>query len=267
MPLRQPRRAALLLKTGQTTPYDGELDDGYYQRGIAKRYTILTTGQYLGTSSIDLVHYTAATISFAVAISKILDSANGLAMFKTGETIVVSGSAAGNDGVYTIATGNVAGEIVVNEAVNDEAAGATVSIAKREAHSNNCVLEQNTGLMWSRYSSSTYATMGVAGDGKMEWTGELYDIFQYCAAANVASLGGYTDWRIPNNFELVSLRNMEILKAVPDVTAFPGWTISYVWSSTTRPTGIARAMYVYFNDGFVSNELKTIAHYSALVRG
>lgn len=41
-----------LLKTGQTTQYGGYLDDGYYEKGLSKRYTILTAGQYSGTTSI-----------------------------------------------------------------------------------------------------------------------------------------------------------------------------------------------------------------------
>jgi len=41
-----------LLKTGQTTQYGGYLDDGYYQKGLSKLYTILTLGQYAGTTSI-----------------------------------------------------------------------------------------------------------------------------------------------------------------------------------------------------------------------
>ena len=62
----------------------------------------------------DLVHLiTDTSIAFVSATKKIKDANNGLALFKTGETIVVSGSAS-NDRVYTVATGGVAGEIVVN---------------------------------------------------------------------------------------------------------------------------------------------------------
>ncbi len=43
-----------LLKTGQTTQRGGYLDDGYYQKGLSKRYSILTAGQYAGTTSITL---------------------------------------------------------------------------------------------------------------------------------------------------------------------------------------------------------------------
>ena len=60
MPLRSPRRASLLLATGQTTQYSSEPDDGYYQRGIPKRYEVLTTGPYAGDSSIDVPRARAA---------------------------------------------------------------------------------------------------------------------------------------------------------------------------------------------------------------
>lgn len=267
MPLRMPRRAGLLLKTGQTTQYNSEPDDGYYERGLTKRYNILTTGQHSGTSNIDLIHLTAATIAFAATTpGTITDSGNALAMFKTGEVIVVSGSAS-NDGVYTVSTGGVAGTIRTTEATVLEAAGATVSIAKREALSNNCVLDQNTGLMWARYTSAQNATMGTGGDGKMEWTGFLYDIFQYAAAANAAALGGYTDWRIPNDIELANLRNMEAPVAAPDAVAFPSWPANYVWSATTRPNITSYAMCVHFINGNVYSCAKAAAYYSALVRG
>ena len=40
------RKKGRLLKTGQTTQYGGYKDDGYYQKGLSKKYTILTGGQY-----------------------------------------------------------------------------------------------------------------------------------------------------------------------------------------------------------------------------
>ena len=266
MPLRMPRRAGLLLKTGQTTQYSSELDDGYYEKGLAKRYTTLTTGGYSGTVNIDLIHVTAATIAFAATTpGTITDSGNALAMFKDGETLIITGSAS-NDGTYTVSTGNVAGTIRTTEATLLEAAGATVSIAKREAHSNNCVLDNNTGLMWSRYTSST-SKMGTDGNGKMPWTGQLYDIFQYVAAAKVASLGGYSDWRVANIAELESL--LTDIDRVPNTTAFSSWPTSEVVSSTT-----ATATYVWsisvlpgVQVGTCYPIFKTTSQYCALVRG
>jgi hypothetical protein len=72
---------------------------------------------------------TGTTIAFVSGTHKITDSGGNLERFGTGDTIVVSGSSL-NDGTYTIATGGVAGEIVVNETLSDEAAGATVTLTE-----------------------------------------------------------------------------------------------------------------------------------------
>jgi len=250
-------RHGRVLKTGQTTQYNSELDDGHYEKGRAKAYDILTTGQYSGTSNVDLIHLTAATISFDAATKEIRDSGNAMAMFKTSETLVVTGST-DNNGTFTVATGNVAAKAVVNEALTDEAAGATVSIAKREAISNNCVLDKNTGLMWLRYST---AKMGTGGNGKMPRTGQLYDIFQYCAAIIAASLGGYTDWRVPNRNELESIIALNVFKR--DSTAFPSFGFPQ-WTSS----GVSDTYSWYLDDNLVMTRIQdTTLCFVTLVRG
>ena len=260
-------RRGRLLKTGQTTQYSGELDDGYYEIGRAKSYTILTTGDYSGAENIDLIHVTDTDISFADADPDTITSVGVdlSALFNAADVIVVTGDS-DNNGTYTVASA-VGGVITLDggDALSDEAAGDTVNIAKREAKSNNCVLDDNTGLMWSRYVSG--ADMGPASDGKMPWTGQLYDIFQYCAVCNVASLGGYTDWRVANDVELASLRNMEVLTAVPDVGAFPSWPVDCIWSATTLPPDTSYAMFVHFHRGRVYYTSKVAAYRVALVRG
>lgn len=183
-----------LLKTGQTTQYGGYADDGYYEKGLSKQYTILTAGQYAGTTSI------------------------------------------------TVAT-------------------------KTDLISNNCVYDRRTKLMWSRYCSDG---LGPGDDGKMPWTtdGSGHGIFAFVAAANAALLGGYSDWRIPNQFELVSLFDMEAASGLPDPTAFPGWPNGKSWSSTSYPYSAAiYAMYIYFLVGSSDGNDKTATNLVALVRG
>ena len=259
--------AAGLLKTGQTTQYSSELDDGFYEKGIAKSYTVLSTGDQSGITNIDLIHVTDTDISFADADPDTITSAGVdlSALFNAADVIVVTGGS-DNNGVYTVA-GVVGGVITLDGAdeLSTEGAGDTVNIAKREAKSNNCVLDNNTGLMWSRYVSG--ADMGSASDGKMPWTGQLYDIFQYCAACNGASLAGYADWRVANDVELASLRNMEAVTAVPETAAFPGWVADYVWSGTTCPSNTSYAMYVRFFYGYVHASTKITVYRVALVRG
>jgi len=72
--------------------------------------------------------YTAATISFTAASKTIADTAAGLLRFRAGRRIKITGSVS-NNGTYTIATGDMAGSIIVSEALPlNEAAGASVSI-------------------------------------------------------------------------------------------------------------------------------------------
>ena len=192
------RKMAYLLKTGQTTSYGSGsgVDDGGYEIGIAKRYTVLTTGQYSGTTNITV---------------------NG----------------------------------------------------KTDAHSNACVEDIETRLIWSRTVS---ASVGPTSTGALPWTttgsgGTAEGIFPYVAAANSAALAGYSDWRIPNDLELQSLREMEAPNANPDSTAFPtGWT-GTVWSSTTQPNNTANAMATLFSSGTNGSPVKTTANFCALVRG
>ncbi len=381
MSLRQPRRAGLLLATGQTTVYSGEADDAFYLKGLLKSYTILTTGAYSSTSNVDLTHLARNDISFTAPVAQaetatvvgtitttgnatftvtaanspalaagkaisvgvvelddaaavagkartvlgadgdvaafftvggagadviltalataandttmnlayidgtcvgltadatstdttagalgILTCAGQMGVFKVagGETIVVTGSTSNNLTLTTTAAG--ANTVTVTGATVTEAAGDNVVIAKREAHSNNCVLDNNTGLMWSRYASSA---VGVLGTGLMPWTGQTYDIFAYAAAANAAAVAGYSDWRIPNDMELASLRDMEVPMCEPDTTAFPSWPITdSVWTSTTYPYHTGKAMLIYFVAGYISYGVKaTETYFTALVRG
>src|SRR3989304_6363143 len=150
MPIRDSSSLNKLQKTLQTTIYHtGDNCDADY--GVTPSYSVLTAGAYSGTTAVDNPHYAAATLAFVSATKKITDSANGLATVLTGDTIRVRGSAS-NDGVYTVATGGVAGEIVVTEALVNESAGAYLTLCKRASPSNNVVIDQNTGLMYRRYT-------------------------------------------------------------------------------------------------------------------
>jgi PKD repeat protein len=79
------------------------------------------------------VSRTAATIAFDSGTKKITDSGSGLAIFKSGMTIKVTGSTS-NDGIYHVVTGNVAGEIVVAESLTTEALGDTVTVEELDGH-------------------------------------------------------------------------------------------------------------------------------------
>ena len=254
-----------LLKTGQTTQYNDEPDDGYYEKGVAKSYTVNTTGDQSGTTNVDLAHYIsgAGAISFNNTTKKITDTGSGLAIFKTNDVILTS--SANNPGPFTVTTGNVAGEIVCSGATFvDETPEGAITLYKRATISNNTVLDNNTGLIWLRYPS---VKVGPNSNGKMPWTGQIYDIFAWCAACNSANVGGYNDWRIPNYFELLSL--ISISSTALDSTAFPV-SPNYLWTSTTSRANNSRAICrdAYLDDQFFGNS-KTEAYtfQTMLVRG
>lgn len=183
MPIRGGGQTAKLQKTLQTTIYHTG-DNGDSQYGVTPAYNVLTAGQYAGTTNVDNPHYAAATLSFDAATKKILDSANGLITVLTGDTIRVRGSV-GNDGIYTVATGGNAAEIVTTEALADEAAGAYITLCKRTAPSNNAVVDLNTGLMYRRYATEG-EKVGVASNGKLCWYDATKCFTIHAAAADLA---------------------------------------------------------------------------------
>jgi hypothetical protein len=93
--------------------------------------------------------------------------------------------------------------------------------------------------------------------------------YNYVAGANPAGLGGYTNWRLPNNEELISLANYEVPTAVPDAVAFPGWP-RYVHTSTTDPSNTAWTQPFDYTTGTIVqyNKVSVATQVSAaLVRG
>lgn len=58
-------RKSLLLKTGQTTEYVAG-DNGTNQKGVAKSYTVLTAGQYAGSTNITINSKTEAKANACV---------------------------------------------------------------------------------------------------------------------------------------------------------------------------------------------------------
>lgn len=349
-----------LLKTRQVTTYFCG-DDGDFEAGLPASYSVMTTGQFSGTTAIDTPHYAAAGISF-VAPSTINDAGAGLVTFLATDTIRVRGSAL-NDGVYTIAVGGVAGSIVANEiTIVNEGAGAYVTLCKRSTPSNNVVIDNITGLMWRRNTTGTVGALervGPTSTGILNWydtatcftlhpaaadlqmmttgikivggaaevaryfIGMVIDpsgfanavnnlpgyritavtvngadldlilwtgrntliaeaaagvrdirvvcrsIYAYAAAANAVAQAGYSDWRIPTDVALMSLRNMEPPDGLPDAVTFPNWPTGsdYVYSSGVEPGGVTLAMRVTFPLGMLDYAIKTAFLCCALVRG
>lgn len=182
-------------------------------------------------------------------------------VLSTGQTTQYGGLA--DDGFYE------KGELHRYTVLTTGQYSGTVNITlngKTDVHSNACVMDDATGLMWSRTVS---ASVGPTSNGLLPWTtnGSGEGIFTYAAAANTAGLAGYSDWRIPNLFELITLCDYEASTAYPNATAFPSWSANAVYSSTTGPSLTTGAMFILFASGAVSRQDKALTGMGLLVRG
>jgi hypothetical protein len=130
----------------------------------------------------DLHVYTANTLSFAADTKHISDSAYGLKRYLEGQIIQVSGSAS-NDGHYTVATGNQAGYVVVNESLLDESAGEEVTVALADPTDDamlEAVIEAASraidNLCGRRFYAATETRYYTAKDGRSVLVDDLLSV-------------------------------------------------------------------------------------------
>ncbi len=109
------------------------------------------------------------------------------------------------------------------------------------------VLDEVTGLQWQR-----------EGDGVVRtWLGAL----SYCGSLELA---GYSDWRLPGEWELITLVDFGKVSPAIDTTAFPDTRSSLYWTSTEHAGSAEMAWSVLFSYGYVAPNPKT--HDNAFVR-
>jgi pimeloyl-ACP methyl ester carboxylesterase len=124
-----------------------------------------------------------------------------------------------------------------------------VGAANLVDNGNGTVTDNRTGLMWQQ-----------GEPGSMTWGNAL----SYCEGL---SLGGYSDWRLPNIKELESLTDDTRYSPAIDTSFFPN-AYAYYWSSTTYAFYPDRAWYVFFKYGYVYVSDKYFAgNYVRCVRG
>jgi hypothetical protein len=125
------------------------------------------------------------------------------------------------------------------------------------------VTDNQTGLMWEKISMD-----GSIHDRSTSYTWATA-VTTKIATLNSTSFAGYSDWRLPNRFELETLVNLGAVNPAT-YSAFNtacdfGCTVescsctrlySY-WSSSTYQNGTSNAWYVYFADGENSTGPKT----------
>jgi len=148
------------------------------------------------------------------------------------------------------------------------------------------ITDTKTGLMWEKKDDSggihdkdnTYTWGMTSAPYTMNGT----MVTTFLASLNTAScFAGYCDWRIPSEFELYTLVNLEI--PYPEPTVYGAFNScaascsvtsptcsctqsSYYWSSSTAQSYPPYAWYVDFLDGSTNGSIKTNGFYVRAVR-
>ena len=124
-------------------------------------------------------------------------------------------------------------------------------IANQFTDNNNGTIKDNlTGLTWQKIPNSDTLT----------WENAL-------VYAESLSLGGSTDWRLPNIKELQSINDERLVTPSVSTTYFSTIGIKKYWSSTSLPNQITRAWYLSTQFGITTYELKTARQSVICVRG
>ncbi|MCG8430981.1 MAG: DUF1566 domain-containing protein [Candidatus Omnitrophica bacterium] len=104
-------------------------------------------------------------------------------------------------------------------------------------NTDGTVTDQATGLMW--VANTTDAGRG----GSYNWTNAL-------TACGNLSYANYSDWRLPNIKEQVSIVDYNTSDPAIDETFFHSHTDDYYWTSTSRRTDLTDAHVVDIGRGF-----------------
>jgi hypothetical protein len=259
------------LKTGQTVSY-ATGDDGDLERGVSKNYTILTTGQYSGTSNIVINSKTHALSNNCVK-----DNRTGLMWARYVPTADIGPSADGKlfweqwtlgpktDISFT------AGTKIINSVAGDFntsalCVGRKVAITGAGEAGNNQTV--TVTAITANNMTVSEAIVDEAAGASVSFATVDDLIWDAIAQANANSLGGYSDWRVPNSFELYSIVNLGNCNPAIDTTVFPSTPSSYFWTASTDPCNSSLAFYVGFNHGHVLyNNKQQHKYYLRFVRG
>lgn len=113
------------------------------------------------------------------------------------------------------------------------------------------VKDNNTSLMWQQQDDGLVRT----------WS----DANTYCENL---TLGGYADWRLPTEKELISIMDYGRYNPSIDLTVFPDTKSSIYWSSTINANNEEAAWTAFFNFGYDDNYYsKLYTNFVRCVRG
>ena len=258
-----------LLKTGQTTSY-ATGDDGDSELGVPKDYTVLSIGQYSGTSNIVINGKTHALSNNCVK-----DLRTGLMWARYVPTADIGPAADGKlfweqwplgpktDISFANATG-IINSVAGNFSTDALCVGRKFTVSGSGSNDGTYTV---TGITANNITVAEALADEVAGASVSFATVDDL-IWDALDQANANSLGGYSDWRIPNYLEMLSIVNLGNCNPAIDATVFPSTPATHHWTASTRPCGSSSAFFVDFNDGdLYSGNKQANKYYVRFVRG
>ncbi len=129
---------------------------------------------------------------------------------------------------------------------------------KHESSSDHYVTDEATGLMWQGCAAPLTGESCTGTAGTYTWQEAL----AYCEGLGFA---GYSDWRLPNRRELLSITDDRKVDPAIDETVFPNTASDRFWTSSSYAGSSAWG--VGFNLGYVVYYDNTNTSYVRCVRG
>ncbi|MEW6039998.1 MAG: DUF1566 domain-containing protein [Elusimicrobiota bacterium] len=133
------------------------------------------------------------------------------------------------------------------------------SAASQPSYTDNgdgTITDNRTGLMWVKDGNSA----GCNNGGTLTWESAL----TFCEGLSYA---GYSDWRLPNRRELMSIVDYGTYNPSINTTYFLNTQSNWYWTSTTYVPDTSYAWGVYFTNGYVGYSVRTNVVYVRPVRG
>lgn len=230
-----------LPQTGQATSYPSgdstDRDDGYYERGYSP-----PSGRFHDNGD-GTVTDNATGLMWVNSPVLIIPGSNGQHGISSNQIQTASGN-------YANTNDYVAGELVYNTVVGEEAFG--VFIQDLAAVSNSFTFVELVTADYIVETTWTASAANLTTPAPMAWS----DSISICEGLDYA---GYTDWRLPNANEVVSIVNFSDGEIHSALGTGP---TGYLWSSTTRngTTTSAYQLYVGGSNAILTSVAKTSAN-------
>ncbi len=108
---------------------------------------------------------------------------------------------------------------------------------------NGTVTDNGTLLMWAKCASGLSGASCTQGASSSVWWGDALSI------AAGSTLAGYTNWRLPNVAELLSLVEVRCLNPFINAAVFPNTPETWFWSASPTVTDVGFTWGVSFSSG------------------